>query len=77
MQFKTVCPSPLGDILLASDGAALTGGLWGRRIAVRAYQPMRRMLQSCRFSSSCKHGSSHILQVKCRRSARARPLAQG
>lgn len=27
MQFKTVCPSPLGDILLASDGAALTG-LW-------------------------------------------------
>lgn len=27
MQFKTVCPSPLGDMLLASDGAALTG-LW-------------------------------------------------
>ena len=27
MQFKMVCPSPLGDMLLASDGAALTG-LW-------------------------------------------------
>lgn len=27
MRFKTTCPSPLGDILVASDGKALTG-LW-------------------------------------------------
>lgn len=61
MQFKTVCPSPLGDILLASDGAALTG-LWfvGQAYCGAVCQPMRRMLQGCRFSNSRKHGSSHI-----------------